>query len=631
VRSPWDPGGPAPTVGEAVNTYRILDGKICRLIPIDDLVEVQPLCNFQARIVEDVVVDDGVETKRHFVVEAEAADGTPLGRATIPADEFSRLDWVVPAFGPRAIIEPGRATVEHLRVAIQTLSRPTLKRVYRHTEWREIDENPYFLHAGGAIGPDGPDGAIAVDLPDALRLFRLPDPPTGPERVAAIRATLALGDGLGPDRLVLPLLAAAVRPVLGAPNYSIHVQGRTNTFKTELGALVQRHYGREMSADRLPLHWSSTENAMEATAAARDVVLVADDYVPAGGGLEASALNRKADRLIRAVGNQGARQRCRRDGSPMAARPPRCLLISTGEETPRGQSLQTRMLRLDVAPEDVDRARSTACQEDAEAGRYAATTAAFVAWLAPRLREPQARLRTEARRLRCEQVAAEAARTMPRTIGIVADLLAGVGTFLDFAVEAGAIADAERDRRLARFRAAFVAGFEEQVPEDPAERYLALLRAALATGVAYLLDCDGKPPIEEARSSCGWGPGRHGTDSPRGRHVGWIDGDTVYLEPEAAFAVVQGLAESQGEPLPFRKETLHKRLHERGHLRATEPSRQTLVVRRMIDGARRSVLEFAAEVLEIGGAPGRRPRLTAVGGSTGDLPGASPSPPRAWG
>jgi hypothetical protein len=629
AREGGDAGASAPTSGPADNPYRIVDGRHCRLVVHRDGVRTEPLSNFRARIVEDILRDDGVECTRQFVVEAEDAGGTPLGRVAIPADEFSRLDWVVPRLGPGAIVEPGRGAMDHLRAAIQFSSRPVRRRVYVHTGWREIDGHWYFLHAGGSIGPDA---SIAVELPDALRLFRLPDPPTGPERAAAIRATLALGAGLGPDRLTLPLLAVAVRAVVGDPKCSVHIQGRTNTFKTELAALIQRGYGREMGPRRLPASWVSTENALEATAAAaKDVVLVVDDFVPLGGGSEAAAFHRKGDRVFRGVGNGCGRGRCGRDGTPRAARPPRCLLLSTGEETPRGQSLQSRILRLDVAPGDIDRRRLKECQCDASSGLYATTTAAFAAWLAPRLPKTQERLRADTGRLRDELVATEPDRIFPRTIDIVADLLAGVAIFLDLAVEAGAIDEAERGRWHARFRRAFVAGLEEQAPEDPAERHLALLRAALATGLAHLLDCEGRMPAADIRRSCGWGPGRQGSDSPGGPHMGWTDRVVAYLEPDASFAVSQGMAESQGEPLPFRKETLHKRLRELGHLRATETSRHTLVVRKMIAGARRAVLALPAETLGIGVSPGQQASLTTADELTNDLTSPSPSPARTCG
>src|SRR5262245_64062034 len=95
-------------------------------------------------------------------------------------------------------------------------------------------------------------------------------------------------------------------------------------------------------------------------------------------------MHRDADRLLRAQGNRSGRQRMRADTSLRPAKPPRGLLISTGEDVPRGQSLRARMLILDVAPGAVDWKKMTACQEDAAASIYGQAMAGFVQWLATR-------------------------------------------------------------------------------------------------------------------------------------------------------------------------------------------------------------------------------------------------------
>ena len=63
-------------------------------------------------------------------------------------------------------------------------------------------------------------------------------------------------------------------------------------------------------------------------------------------------------------------------------RPPRGLILSTGEDVPRGQSLVARLLTVEVAHGDVDVARLTECQDVAARGAYAAALAAFVQWVA---------------------------------------------------------------------------------------------------------------------------------------------------------------------------------------------------------------------------------------------------------
>src|SRR5207253_7701120 len=120
-----------------------------------------------------------------------------------------------------------------------------------------------------------------------------------------------------------------------------------------------------------------------------------DDYAPSGAVGDRQRLERDADRLLRAQGNRAGRQRMRADGSLRPSRPPRGLILSTGEDVPPGQSLRGRMLVLEVSPGDVPLARLTPHQRAAAAGRYAEAMAGFVRWLAPQYAELRDRLPAE--------------------------------------------------------------------------------------------------------------------------------------------------------------------------------------------------------------------------------------------
>jgi hypothetical protein len=74
----------------------------------------------------------------------------------------------------------------------------------------------------------------------------------------------------------------------------------------------------------------------------------------------------------------------------------------------------------------------------------------------------------------------------------------------------------------------------------------------------------------------------------------------LYLDPDTTYAVVQKLAQQQGEPFTVTAPTLRKRLKERGKLAATDEKRQVLTVRKTLQGSRRDVLRLA---------PGAHPSL----------------------
>jgi hypothetical protein len=117
------------------------------------------------------------------------------------------------------------------------------------------------------------------------------------------------------------VLCAPWRAVLGACDHSLYLAGLTGEGKTELAALAQQHFGRQLDARHLPGSWISTGNSLEALAsAAKDALLVVDDFAPEGGPQDVQRLHREASRLLRAQGNRSGRDRLRPDGE---LRPPR--------------------------------------------------------------------------------------------------------------------------------------------------------------------------------------------------------------------------------------------------------------------------------------------------------------------
>jgi hypothetical protein len=78
----------------------------------------------------------------------------------------------------------------------------------------------------------------------------------------------------------------------------------------------------------------------------------------------------KADRVMRAKGNASGRARMAADLTMRTTKPPRALILSTGEDIPRSQSLRARMLVLEHGEGDVGWEKLTECQHDAEAGLY---------------------------------------------------------------------------------------------------------------------------------------------------------------------------------------------------------------------------------------------------------------------
>ncbi len=591
-------------------------GCICRTRFSQQGPKTVQLCNYTAGIVDETIRNDGAEQTVMLGIAGKLDDGRPLPRIEVSAEAFGKMEWTVPSWGSDAINWAGEQRA--LPSAIQALSKEKKRQtVFTHTGWAKINGTYAYLHAGGAIAAEKLQSVTAVELGPPLDKFTLPDPPAGAALIDAIRASLKLVD-LADDELMLPLLAATYRSIFGPADFSLFLVGRTGAGKSELAALCQQHFGPELDARRLPGSWSSTGNSLEYVAfLAKDALLVVDDYVVSGSSSDAHRLHREADRILRAQGNNSGRQRMRANGSLRPAKSPRGLILCTGEDVPPGHSLRARILVLEVSGTAGIPPKLTPYQADAATGKYAAAMAGFLRWLAPNYADYDATRKTWKTKIGELRTEASSKGQHARSPGIVAELILGFRLFLKFATEIGAITEARRRELRERSWAAILAAAnsqgEHQRDSDPALSFVRLIGAVLSSGRGHLANTDGREP-DESPESWGWrylpdARTLSGVFRPEGKRIGWIEWigkgkETevvhVYLDPEAALAEAQRLANEQGESsLSISAQTLRKRLNERGLLVSIDRTRQTLTVRCMIEGRRREVLDFRADVFAL--------------------------------
>ena len=558
----------------------------------EQLSETQ-LTNFRASVKTSIILDDGVETKREFEIEAEL-----VGRRfqfTIPASEFAGMEWTIQHMGPTAITYPNQR--DYARTAIQSFSLMAEERhTYTHTGWRKVGGHWLYLHGAGAIGAAGAVAGMDIRLCGALSRFELRPPQEAAQLARAVRSSLLLAD-LGPPSVSLPLRSLTCRAIFGACDFSGHLAGETGAFKSELAALEQQHFGAGMNRLNLPGTWCSTGNALEIlTFHAKDSLVVIDDFAPQGSVADVGRYHAAADRVFRAVGNHSGRGRLDSTAKLREAKPPRALVLSTGEDIPRGHSIRARLLILEIAKGAINSGKLTECQKHAESGLYAEATAGFVQWIAERYEEIQAYLKRRTAELRSNPLGVA---THARTPEIIANLQAAFELYIEFAEKCGAISHTQAEVLIDRCWKALIeaaaAQEKHQAATEPTGRFLSLLRGCLSSGRAHIATRTGTKPDGMAES-CGW---RHygGNWEPLGDCIGWLDHDDLYLEPSTAFRVVQNAGRDNGETLAISEQTLKKRLRERGLLASTDVKRETLTVRRTIAGCQQDVLHFFTETL----------------------------------
>jgi hypothetical protein len=87
------------------NPYRLTpEGFLVDVFVHDEMIP-RPLTNWVARIVGDVLLDDGSEQRRQF--EIEASVNGQIKRFRLPPSEFEEMNWPLKKLGPTAIIVSG--------------------------------------------------------------------------------------------------------------------------------------------------------------------------------------------------------------------------------------------------------------------------------------------------------------------------------------------------------------------------------------------------------------------------------------------------------------------------------------------------------------------------------------------
>jgi hypothetical protein len=540
----------------------------------------EPLATFTARIDEELLYDDGIETASVFVISGRTKEGEELRPLRVPTTEFPALTWVTSGWGAAAVVEAGNGTRDHLRAAILKLSKPRRRRIYRRTGWTEIGNRWAFLYHGGSVGADG----IEVELDPPLDRFRLP--PVAENVPDAIRASLSLLD-CGPRRVTVPLLGAVyLAPVafILRPDATTWLYGRSGSLKSELASLAQAHFGA-FDRKSLPASWSSTDNSLESRLTTlADVLVTIDDFAPQADARADREQQQRAQRILRGVGNHSGRGRMRADLTHRPDRPPRGLALCTGESLPQGESINARLVAVEIDRDDLNLDAVSALQ----AGRELLPNAmrAYLSWLCECIPGMRSSLPRRWETLRASFRSAEGHL---RQADALAHTLLGIELFADFALDTKVLTDDDVSRLRSEAREALLtlAGRQHEaiVEVSAAERFLQAISTLLAQGRAHL------QPV---------------TDGPfpaPGTMIGYRTATSALLIPDAAYREVALHVRDQGFHWAPAAAMLHKELVRKRYV-LPDPEGRPIAQRRIGNGRRPRVLEVPLLLLAgDGGGP----------------------------
>jgi hypothetical protein len=535
------PGKESTTQPEDPGRYCVEDGRICiEKATRDGEVLIIPLCNFTAQVKEELVLDNGADTTRAFVLAGALCNGELLPVVRVPVSRFAGMTWITEQWGFGAIVNAGQSIRDQLREAIQRLSpSPRRRRVFTHTGWHKVEGGWIFLTSSGAVGRDG----YEVDLGPDLTRYALPRTPENP--MEAMACSLRLLE-IAPLVVTVPLLAAVFRAPLASVlplDLSLWLEGFTGSLKSTIAALFLSHFG-DFSESSLPGSWLSTVNQLEHRAfILKDVPFVIDDYAPLGA--DAREIEAKAGRILRAQGNLAARGRLRSDLTERPGFSPRGIIIGTGEQRPPGQSILARTLLLELERSAVDLSKLTEAQNNLS--RLPHAMAGYLLWLGPQMSELPSLLKKAFAAARARSVSNDQHLRIP---GALANLWLGLDCALQYAQEVGALTSAEYDTLGSQCWDTLLAIGANQArsveTERPSRRFLSVLATLVGQGRAILLPKNCSPNGSNGNAA----------------FVGWKDEEFLYLVPDGAFQCVARFCRDAGEWFPIRSGRLWRDLHQ---------------------------------------------------------------------
>lgn len=460
------------------------------------------------RIDQKVITDDDPPATTGYLVRAEHPDRPgEVCEFQVTRKAWDSADWLYDLPWAGVTYDSSRSGLARIRDAVRMISTDAATaKVHGAPGWvRDDDGSWIYVHAGGALGADGPVAAETA-LPSKLARFALPEPPANP---AALRAAAAHSAGLVttlPPRIGAVLAGLAYRAAVSRMPPSVTLIGPPGSYKTSMGKVALHHFAPDLPWDESVL--SLSERGATGNAAAklmnltRDVLLLADDAAP-DRSLKAAA--ERVASIIRLQYNGETRDRLDREAELQRPTPPRGSLLISAEVGPSAASASQRTLIVPLHNGEISRDTRIAVWEPVSRHARAATLASFITWQAGRRDQVLEQL---------DALAAGYADTWhdaghdERTAEALAHLAAGWRLMLNHLTDQGAYTQAEAEQLWQQAWAGLdEAGRLQNDPDEPADppaRILARLRTGLLGRFGYLSDTDGMPPPAAQAPRYGW-------------------------------------------------------------------------------------------------------------------------------
>ena len=348
------------------NTLEVINNKTYLVKKKNNDEYHQEIANFKAEIIKiSCYYSDGVEcNKKQFTIEIVNENKSKM-TVSINAEDFSSMNWVVENCDVNAVIKPIGNAKPLLSHYILENSDPVTCNIYTSIGYREIDNEWYFFHAGGAISCDGHDNDINVELPHELEKYSLLEPFEDKDEQAELIGNVLDIYFLSFNNTMIGLviLINVSKSILSKSlqiRDSTSLVGEKSSLKTTCGLTALSFYGLEFMLKKEPnIGWDSTSNSIQdLIIKSHNVPVLIDDYT--FNGSNNRELQKSAEQIYRGVSNNTSRSRL---GEPQKLAD--CVLFSTGEDSCREskKSLNSRISYVEICKDDIDRVNASYFEE----------------------------------------------------------------------------------------------------------------------------------------------------------------------------------------------------------------------------------------------------------------------------
>jgi len=538
--------------------YFLHKHKICMYKVVKGEETSIPLCNFTARIAEDITKTNGAETERSLTIVGEDDNGRPLEKITVPLEKFDRMDWPKEKWNMNCVVESGYGCKDNLRQAIQSTAKfAERKVVFGTTGWWNQNGKWMFCMPG--------DDNNTVELCEKTKGYSF-------TRNGDIDYTMevmkSLPYSIAPKEVMIPLIAYVFGSILNSfsakagkePKTVIMLYGKTGSMKTTLAQLILSLFGR-FDEDNIPMNFRDTpKSILDYCFTLKDCAVVIDDYHP-GSSREQSRQDMSTQALIRGICNREARGALDKSGHQRAAKRPQCNAVMTAEFLPNvGESGTTRFLSIELKESDINIEELTDFQTFAADGilshfTYLATEMIKEKYLNKKNGEQKLVEYLKENFQECREFIKSNAETAkfnirPRLCDDIANLEICWELFCETLEYYGGITKQENDNMFYDFVKVIIPLAMKQQSitevEQPTEIFLRKLSTLIDMGKVNLINRLGNV-IEKPRNL-----------------IGYYDDDYYYLEPEEAFSAVNKSCNDIGEHFPINTKALLKALKNEG-------------------------------------------------------------------